>query len=222
MTKSRSGRAGPDVVARANLELAERLGPWSLRWQEAQDNAARSRAARYQSMADHLGRMSTLANECSWRILARGPKGGSDRSQFADQPRSHGSSVRSMRGDLTGSFTRSFSPGCPSMGQGVAVTHAEQVEIADRIDDVIMDEAIERFPASPRQDDMQSINGLLAERLGFWSDLWRQSQDVTARDRPGRSLADGDRSASVASAEARAAGPSGPAATLRLHLELNE
>ena len=60
MTTPRPGRPVPDVEARSNLELTERLGPWSLRWQEAQDNAARSRAARYQAMSDHLGRMSAL------------------------------------------------------------------------------------------------------------------------------------------------------------------
>ena len=60
MTTPRPGGGPPDVEARSRLELIERLGPWSLRWQEAQDNAARSRAARYQALSDHLGRMSAL------------------------------------------------------------------------------------------------------------------------------------------------------------------
>ena len=54
MTPPRPGGGPPDVEARSRLELVERLGPWSLRWQEAQDNAAKSRAARYQALSDHL------------------------------------------------------------------------------------------------------------------------------------------------------------------------
>ena len=82
---------------------------------------------------------------------------------------------------------------------GVAVTPAEQVEIADRVYHAILDDAVDRFLASPRAarhaDDVAIFDALLAERLGFWSDLWRQSQDVAARDPSWRSLAVGDRSA---------------------------
>ena len=54
------GRSAPIPAARSRIELMERLGQWSLRWQEAQDNAATTRAARYQAMTDHLRRMSDL------------------------------------------------------------------------------------------------------------------------------------------------------------------
>ena len=60
MSTPQPDQPAPDIEARSSLELAERLGPWSLRWQEAQDNAAKSLAARYQAMSDHLGRMSAL------------------------------------------------------------------------------------------------------------------------------------------------------------------
>ena len=73
MTTPRTGTSRrQNVEARSHLELTERLGPWSLRWQEAQDNAARSRAARYQAMADHLGRMSALEDG---RFFARNRPG---------------------------------------------------------------------------------------------------------------------------------------------------
>ena len=83
-----------------SLELIERLGPWSLRWQEAQDNAAKSRAARYQAMSDHLGRMSALEDGRFLRETGRRPEGRPDRSRLADRPRSRGSSVRSTSWDI--------------------------------------------------------------------------------------------------------------------------
>jgi hypothetical protein len=93
MASPRPGPADPDVETRSNLELSERLGPWSLRWQDAQDNAAKSRAARYQTLSDHLERMSVSSTK-----PARRPEDRSGRSHLADRWRSHGSSVRSMSG----------------------------------------------------------------------------------------------------------------------------
>ena len=112
----------------------------------------------------------------------------------------------------------------PLNPQGVAVTPAEQVEIAGRVYHMILDEAVDRFLASPRggdtrPDELAIFDALLAERLGFWSDLWRQSQDVAARDPSWRLPAVGDRSARVPSAGARHAGPVGPTATMRSHIE---
>ena len=112
----------------------------------------------------------------------------------------------------------------PLNPQGVAVTAAEQVEIADRVYHVILDEAVDRFLApsrggQTRPDKVAIFDALVAERLGFWSDLWRQSQDVAARDLSWRSSPAGDRSARVPSAGARAAGPGVPTATMRSHIE---
>ena len=187
MTTPRPGRAAPDVEARSNLELTERLGPWSLRWQEAQDNAARSRAARYQAMSDHLGRMSALEDGRFLRETGQatgGPVG-------PKPPRGSAEVARFFRPidewDIDRIVPTLLLSERPLNSQGVAVTPAEQVEIADRVYHVILDEAVDRFLASPRggetrRDEMAIFDALLAERLGFWSDLWRQSQDVAARD----------------------------------------
>ena len=217
ITTLRQGREAPEVEARSKRELTGRLGPWSLRWREAQDNAARSRAARYQSMADHLGRMSALENRRSVRetgqatggpIESKALRGWAEVARFF-RPVDEWDSDR-----ISPTLLQS---GRPVNAQGVGITPAEQVEIADRVYHVILDEAVDRVLASPRQDDVASINALLAERLAFWSDLWRQSQDD--RDRRWRALAVGDRSSGVASVGARAVAPAGPVATLRSHLE---
>ena len=224
LTTLRPGREAPDVAARWKLELTERLGPWSLRWREAQDNAARSRAARYQSMADHLGRMTALADRGSEPETGQttGRPGG------AKPARGWAEVARFFRPvdewEIDRIIPTLLQSGRPLIDQGVAVTTAEQVEIADRVYHVILDEAVGRFLVSPRRDEprpdeVAGVDGLLAERLGFWSDLWRQSQDVAALDRRWRSLAVGDRSTGVASIGARAAAPAGPAATLQSHLE---
>ena len=97
-----AGPAAPGVEARFSVDLIERLGPWSLRWQEAQDNAATTRAARYQAMSDHLRRMSALKYRRSEAAPRRRPS--------PDRPRSRGSSVRSISGTSTGSSPRSSSP----------------------------------------------------------------------------------------------------------------
>ncbi len=224
MKMPRPERAAPDVEARSQLELTERLGPWSLRWQEAQDNAARSRAARYQAMSDHLGRMSALADG---RFLRE--TGQANGGPVGPRPvRGSAEVARFFRPidewDIDRIVPTLLQSERPLNMQGVAVTPAEQVEIADRVYHVILDEAVDRFLAPPRggqtrPDKVAIFDALVAERLGFWSDLWRQSQDVAASDRSRRSLAVGDRSAGVASAGARTAGPGGPAATMRSHIE---
>ena len=91
---------------------SKRLGPWSLRWQEAQDNAARSRAARYQALSDHLRRMSDLERGRFWREAGRSrrPEDRSSRSRPTYPPRPRGSSGRSTGGGSTGLFPCVSSP----------------------------------------------------------------------------------------------------------------
>ena len=89
---------------------------------------------------------------------------------------------------------------------------------------MILDEAVDRFLASSRGGETRPgevaiFDAPLAERLGFWSDLWRQSQEIAARDPSWRSPAADDRSARFSSAGARTAGPSGRTEAMRLHIE---
>ena len=112
MTTPRPARVEPDIEARSNLlQLMERLGPWSLRWQEAQDNAARSRAARYQAMSDHLGRMSALEDGRFLREAGQATGGLVGPKPPRESAEVRGFSVRSMSGTSMGLF-----PGysCPS------------------------------------------------------------------------------------------------------------
>jgi hypothetical protein len=221
---ARPGQAAPDAEARSNLDLTERLGLWSLRWHEAQDNAARSRPARYQAMADHLGRMSALEDGRFLRETGQataapvGPK----------PPRESAEVARFFRPvdewDIDRIIPTLLQSERPLNPQGVAVTPAQQVEIAERVYHVILDKAVDRILTSPREGERPPENSAifdarLAERLGFWSDLWRQSQDIAARDRPARSPAIGDRSARVPAAVARTADPGNPVETMRSHIE---
>ena len=112
----------------------------------------------------------------------------------------------------------------PLNPQGVAATPAELDEIANRVYHAILDEAVDRFLASPRggetrADEVPIFDGPLAERLGFWSDLWSQSQELAATDPSWRSLAVSDRAARVPTAGVRTAGPSGRMAAIRSHIE---
>jgi hypothetical protein len=225
MSTPRPARAEPDIEARSNLlQLMERLGPWSLRWQEAQDNAARSRAARYQAMSDHLGRMSALEDRRYLREAGQATGG-------LDGPKPPRESVEVARffrpideWDIDGIVPGVLVSERPLNPQGVSVTPAEQDEIADRVYHVILDEAVDRFLASSRGGETRPgevtiFDARLAERLGFWSDLWRQSQEVAARDPSWRPPAADDRSARFSSAGARTAGPSGRTDAMRLHIE---
>jgi hypothetical protein len=222
-TMSRAGRAAPDVEARSNVELTERLGPWSLRWQEAQDNAARSLAARYQAFADHLERMSALEDGRFLREAGpatEGPVGPKPRHESAEVARF----FRPIdEWDIDRIIPALLQAERPLNSQGIAVTPTEQVEFADRAYHAILDKAVDRFLASPRggetrPDEVAILDSALAERLGFWSDLWRQSQDVAARQPAWRSQAVGDRPARIPSAAPRAMGPVGPEATMRSHI----
>jgi hypothetical protein len=215
-TLPRPGRPAPNVKAQSNLELTERLGTWSLRWQEAQDNAAWSLAARYQALADHLGRMSALERG----RFSRESGQGAGEPVGPKPPRESNEVSRFFRPidewEIDRIIPTLLQSERPLNAQGVAITPAEQVEIADRAYHVILNEAVDRFLASPRGDekhpDEVAIFGApLAERLGFWSDLWRQSQDAAARDPAWRSRAVGDRAARVPAVR--------PTATMRSHIE---
>jgi hypothetical protein len=210
-TTAGSGGAPPEVEDRSRIEIAERLGPWSLSWQEAQDNAARSMAARYQSLSDHLGRMSALEDGRFGRGTARAAGG----PVASEPPRLRAEVARFFRPidgwEIDRIIPASLESERPLNPLGVAVTPAERVEIAGRIYRAILDDAADRLLATARDGEARREEGpildaLLAERLGFWSELWRQSQDVAAR-------APSSRSAGVGYA-----GPGGRAA-VRAHIE---
>jgi hypothetical protein len=224
ITTHRRGQAAPDIEARSDLELAEQLGPWSLRWQEALDNAAGSRAARYEALADHLGRMSALQEGRFFRETRQATEG----PIRPAPPREVAEVARFFRPidewEIDRIIPTLLVSERPLNPRGVAVTPAEQIEIAERVYHAILDEAVDLFLASPpggkRPADNPAIfDAVAAERLGFWSDLWRQSQDAAARDRSSRSPANGNRPTRVSPAVARAADAGGPAATMRSHIE---
>ena len=216
----RPGGGAADVEARSLLELVERLGPWSLRWQEAQDDVAKTRAARYQSLSDHLVRMSDLEHGHF--------RHGNDRAKAADAP------VEPRADDIPAEAARFFRPidgwsldqvvptrlqsGRPLNPVGVGVTPAEQAEIAARVYRAVLDEAVGRFLASPREGEARRheeaiFDVPLAERLGFWSDLWSQAQDAAVRDLSSRSTA------ARASLGGVRSGGRGPLAAIRAHIE---
>ena len=220
MSAPPTGQAAPRVEARYSLELIERLGRWSLRWHEAQDNAAKTRAARYQAMSDHLRRMSALEDGRIFRET-----GETEGPARPKPPRELAEAARFFRPidqwDIDRIIPTLLQSERPLNTQGVAVTADEQVEIADRVYHLMLDEAANQFLAQPRvretrPDKAAVLDALVAERLGFWSDLWRQSQDAAARDPSPRLRVVGDRSARLA---ARKADPVDPAATLRSHIE---
>jgi hypothetical protein len=221
-TTPRPGGGPPDVAALFSLDVAERLGRWSLRWQEAQDNAAKSLAGRYQVLSDHLGRMSALEEGRFLREAVKPP----GRPVESKPPRSFAEVALFFRAvDERGvdrvapeffEFERPLNP------RGIGVTAADQVEIAGRTYRAILDEAIDRVLASPRGgkgrlDEGAIFDSLLAERLGEWSDLWRQAQDAAARDSRLASARNG--SARVAAAGTRLADPDVRPATVRAHIE---
>jgi hypothetical protein len=211
MTPPRGGRGSRDVKDPFRLELAERLGQWSLRWQEAQDNAAKSRAARYQALSDHLGRMGALEDG----RLGRGDGKAAGGPVEPKPPRVFAEAARSFRpvddrgiDRIVPALLHSERPLNPV---GVAVTPAQQAEIAGRVYRAILDEAVDRFEASPREGEARREDGTifdapLAERLAYWSDLWRQAEDAAFLDR-------------AAALGTRRAGPDRRTAILRLHIE---
>jgi hypothetical protein len=220
----RPGSPEPDVDARSIVELAERLGVWSLRWQAAQDNAARTRAARYQALSDHLGRMSALGD--GQFSHATGPAAGG--LVAMKPPRAAAEVARFFRPidewDIDRIIPTLLVSERPINPVGVAVAPAELFEIAARVYHEILDEAVDRFLASPRggqtrADEVPIFDSPLAERLGFWSDLWSQSQELAAKDPSWRPSAVGDGSARIPSAGVRTAGPSARMPTIRSHIE---
>ena len=224
MTPPRPGGGPRDVEGLFTLELAERLGQWSLRWQEAQDNAAKSRAARYQSLADHLGRMSALESG----RFRRGTVKAAGAAVESKPPREFADVARFFRPVDELGIDR-IVPGLlqserPLNPVGVTVIPAEQFEIAGRVYRTILDEAVNRFLASPReggthQEESPIFNAVLAERLAYWSDLWRQADDAAVKDRTSRSAGARNRAALIASTGTRLAVPEGRTATLRSHIE---
>jgi hypothetical protein len=208
------------VQARSKVELVERLGPWSLRWQEAQDGVATNRAARYQSLSDHLVRMSDLEHG---RF-----RHGSDRAKAAGAP------AEPRADDIPARAARFFRPiegwsldqvvptrlqsGRPLNPVGVGVTPAEQAEIAARVYRAVLNEAVSRYLASregaARRQEEAIIDAPLAERLGFWSDLWSQAQDAADRDASSRSTA-----ARASIGGVRSVRTGGRLAAIRAHIE---
>jgi hypothetical protein len=227
-TPRHPGERPPEVESRFSPELAEELGLWSLRWQEAQDNAEKSRAGRYQALSDHLARMSALEDDRFGREAARAAGLPASRPVESKPPRLFVDIARFFRPvDEWGidrvvpvlvDFERPLNP------RGVAVTPEEQVEIAGRTYRAILGEAVDRFLAAPRAGEARRDAGAifdarLAERLGFWSDLWWQAEDVAITHPDPRWAGAGHRSARLAVAGIRLAGPTSLTALVRSHIE---
>jgi hypothetical protein len=214
-------RGAAVAESRSLLELVERLGPWSLRWQEAQDNVAKSRATRYQSLSDHLVRMSDLEH-------GRFPNEN-------DRARAAGAPVDARADDIPAKAARFFRPidgwnreqdisarlqtGRPLNPAGIGVTSAEQAEIASRVYRAVLNEAVGRYRASPREDEARRqleaiFDAAIAERLGFWSDLWSKAQDAADQERSLRSIA-----ARASLGGVRSMGTGGRLAAIRAHIE---
>jgi hypothetical protein len=225
-TPPRPGGWAADVEARSRLELVERLGPWSLRWQEAQDNAAKSRAARYQSLSNHLARMSDLEHGRFGHESDRAKAAGAPLEPRADDiPAEAARFFRPIDGwSLDQVVPTHLQSGRPLNPVGVGVTPAEQAEMAARVYRAVLDETVARWLASPREGEPRreaepQFDALLAERLGFWSDLWGRSQDAESRDTASRPLAARGGSARVSLAGARSPGPLGRTAAIQAHIE---
>lgn len=226
-TPGQQGRPAHENIL-LDSELVERLAQWSLRWQEAEDNAAKSLAGRYQSLASHLSRMSALED-------GRVRRDGIKPSEIGT-----GRPVESQPSGLCAEIARFYRPldeggvdrvapeiinfERPLNPVGVAVTPADRVEIAGRAYRAIVSAAVDRFLAPPhsadaRRDDAAIVDASLAERLGNWSDLWRQAQDDGATDPSSRSAVARSGSTRLALAGTRLAGPAVLPANIKSHLE---
>jgi len=222
------GGGPPEEDALFSPELAERLGQWSLRWQEAEDNAAKSLAGRYQALSNHLGRMSALEDGRFWREAVKPGGLMKGRPVESKPPRLFAEIARFFRPvDERGidrvvpefvEFERPLNP------LGVAVTPTERVEIAGRAYGAILDAAVDRFLAPPRsgearRDGAAIFDAPLAERLANWSEMWMQAQDDAATDMSSRSAVARNGSARLALAGTRLAGPDALPATVKSHIE---
>jgi len=219
-------RPAQKVPDRDTRSYFERLGAWSLRWQDAQDNASRSLAARYQTLADHLDRMSAL--EQGRLSREAGPVAGPRR---VPKPTPGSTEVaRFFRPVGAWEIDRIIPARLqikrPLSSRAVAITTAEQAEIAARVYRAILDEAVDRFLGSaqgrePRANETALFGAPLAERLATWSELWRQSQDAVDRESSWRVSAIGDRSDRATPVAARTAGAPGHPAQgpVRAHIE---
>jgi hypothetical protein len=217
-----------DAAALFRPELAERLGQWSLRWQDAQDNAAKNLAGRYQAVSDHLGRMDSLENGRLVRDAAQAAGLGTDRAAELKPP--------PVFADITRFFRRvdersldQVNPDLveverPIYPRGVAVTLGEQIEIAGRAYATTLNDAVARFLAARRgaakaTNESTIFDAVLAERLGFWSDLWSQAEDALAAEPSLHMAAARNRSARPAWAGVRLVGPDAPPGPIHLHIE---
>ncbi|MGP0065677.1 MAG: hypothetical protein ACLQGP_18995 [Isosphaeraceae bacterium] len=177
MAPPRPGGGRPDEATRFSLESAERAGRWSLRWQEAQDNAAKSLAGRYQALYDHLDRMGSLEDGRCFRVAGLAA---------AKPPATFAEIARFFRPvdecGIDRVVPQLVANERPLRSRGPVVTAGDRVEIAGRVYRAILDEAVERYLASSRAGaagpaDGAIFDALLAERLGYWSSLWRQAED---------------------------------------------
>lgn len=224
----RPGGGPPDEARLFSPELVERLGRWSLRWEEAQDNAAKSLAGRYRALSDHLDRMSTVADgravrEAVARTRAPAGRAGEPKTPplFADIARFFrpvdGRGLDRVVPELV-EVERPLNP------RGVAVAAGERADIAARVYRAIIDAAVDRFLASrfagaARRDEGAIFDAALAERLGAWSDIWRLAEDEAVADPSLRAAAARDRSARPAWSGARLAGLTPRPVTIRSHIE---
>jgi hypothetical protein len=228
LTAPRQGGGPPDDAALFSPELAERLGRWSLRWQRARDNAAKRLDDRYQALSDHLARMSSLEDGRLVREAVKRSGVAIERAIEPKPPRLFAEIARFFRpvdewgtDEVVPELVEAERPLNP---RGTDVTARERVEIASRAYRTILDDAVARFLASqragaPRGGEGAIFDAVLAERLGSWSDLWRQAQDAAVADPSVRSAAARNRSDRLAWAGIRLADPDWRLATIRSHIE---
>jgi hypothetical protein len=224
----RPAGVAPDATALFRPDLAERLGQWSLRWQDAQDNAARNLAGRYQAASDHLGRMDSLENGRLVRDAALAAGLGIDRAAELKPPRDFVDITRFFRRVDERSLDQ-VNPELveverPIYPRGVGVTLGEQIEIAGRVYSMILADAVFQFLAARRgaaeaRNEAAIFGGVLGERLGFWSDLWSQAEDALAAEPSLDMAAARDRSARPAWAGVRLVGPDARPGPNQLHIE---
>jgi hypothetical protein len=223
-----AGGGPPDEDARFSPEDAERLGQWSLRWLEAQDNAARNLAGRYEALSDHLRRMNSLEDGSFVREMVERsglPKGRPVESKpsqmFAEVARFF--RPVDMRG-IDRIVPESVEFERPLDSVQIGVTAAERVVIANRTYRAILDVAIDRF-LSPRRagegrrDEAAIFDSAFAERLANWSDLCRHAQDEAAKDASSQSAVARHGSSRSSLVGTTLAGPDALPATVEAHIE---